>query len=146
MTPEKASEREVDLKIELLSVHVLHINEDEDEDEIQDGIEVTLQCPPWSGPIGIKNWVNLDITSLETNEYWDRFPELIEIGTAEDSGIWQQILWEIEGTFIIPEGMPISEAVERLLFDLDIYHDFSEDQVHVDDVRYFQILSASELV
>jgi hypothetical protein len=138
-------ELEVDLRIELLSVHVLRINSSEDEEIVQDGLDVTLHLPPWSGPVGLKD-LDIDVTSFQTNEYWDEFPELIEEALREDSGIWQQTLWKVSGIFLIPGELPISSAVQQLQFDLDFHHNFTEDQLEIDDDYYFKVLTFSQII
>lgn len=144
MTSTNSKEIESQLRIELVSVHVLRIGKNEDEELIQDGVEVTLQIPPWSGPVGLRDW-DYNAESIETNEYWGEFPEIMEIAMKENSGIWQQIFWKVEGVFLIPADLTFLEAANRILFSLEINHNFSEEQLEIDDAQYIKVLSVEEI-
>jgi hypothetical protein len=137
-------EIESQLRIELVSVHVLRIGIDEDEELIQDGVEVTLQIPPWSGPVGLKDW-DFKADSIETNDYWEEFPKVMEIALKENSGIWQQMFWKVEGSFLIPSDLTILQAANQILFRLDINHNFSDEQLEIDDDQYIKVLSVEEI-
>lgn len=96
--------KSVKLKISLVSVHVFEITEGEDEETILDGIEVYLNLIAGETKIGLDK-ESLDISSTFTNDYWESIPDIALRAQQADYGVWQQMIWDIEGNFEIFEGM-----------------------------------------
>ena len=130
----------IKLRISLVSVHVLKIADGEDEEAIQDGIKVFLNLRAGETKIGL-DYESLKISSIFTNDYWDSIPELAVRAEQDDHGIWQQMIWEIEGDFSILDGMSAQDAAESISWELDFEHDFTEEQIE-EPTQYFKVLDA----
>ncbi len=131
------------MKVSLLTVHVLEISADEDEDEIQDGIEVFLELLAGETRIGL-NFDSLLIDSTFTDSYWDSIPHILELAEKSDYGIWQQMIWNVEGDFEVPNGVSAETAAQSIGWNLDFDHDFDENQLNV-SVQFHHLLSAEYL-
>jgi hypothetical protein len=131
----------VKLRISLVSVHVLVIADGEDEEAIQDGIEVFLNLPAGETKIGL-DYESLKIDSTFTNDYWESIPNLAILAKEADYGIWQQIIWNLEGSFEILDGMSAQEAAESISWELNFEHQFTEEQIE-EPTQYFKVLDAS---
>lgn len=132
----------VKLRILLVSVHVFEITDGEDEETILDGIEVYLDLIAGETKIGIDK-ESLDINSTFTNDYWESIPDIALRAQQADYGIWQQMIWDIEGNFEIFEGMSAQVAAESISWDLYFEHEFTEDQIEDSSVQFFKVLEAS---
>jgi hypothetical protein len=131
------------LRITLVSVHVLNITAGEDEEAIQAGIEVFLNPIAGETKIGL-SYESLDIGSTFTNDYWDSIPEVATWADQDDHGIWQQMIWEIEGDFELLDGMSAKVAAESIAWELIFEHDFTDEQLE-DPIQYFKVLDAAFL-
>lgn len=132
----------ISLKISLLTVHVLEIAESQDQDLIQDGIEVFLSPIAQQTAIGLVH-DSLRISSSQTNDYWDKIPELLEMAEKDKSGIWQQTLWQVQGDYLIPKGMAFGKAAESISWEIYIEHEFADDLVSMS--RYYWHLISVEV-
>jgi len=131
----------VNLRISLVTVHVLEIAAGEDEEAIQSGIEVYLNLIAGETKIGL-DYQSLQIDEAFTNDYWDSIPELDKLAQQDNHGIWQQMIWNIEGKFKILDGMSALEAAESISWDLIFEHEFTEDQLEIPS-QYFKVLDAA---
>jgi hypothetical protein len=131
------------LQIKLLSVHTLDISPEEDEEAIQDGIEVFLNLVAGETKIGL-DYESLTISSTFTNAYWELMPDLSIQADQDQHGIWQQMIWEIEGEFRILDGMSAEEAAASISWELIFQHDFTEEQIE-EPTQYFKVLGAEIL-
>jgi hypothetical protein len=131
----------VNLRISLVTVHVLEIAAGEDEEAIQGGIEVYLNLIAGETKIGL-DYKSLQIDEAFTNDYWDSIPELDKLAQQDNHGIWQQMIWNIEGKFKILDGMSALEAAESISWDLIFEHEFTEDQLEMPS-QYFKVLDAA---
>jgi hypothetical protein len=133
----------VKLRISLVSVHVLIIADGEDEEAIQAGIEVYLNLLAGETKIGL-DYESLEISSEFTNDYWESIPDVAARADQDDHGIWQQMIWDIEGDFEILTGMSAQVAAESISWELIFEHQFTEQQVEDPaQVQYFKVLEAS---
>lgn len=130
----------IKLRISLVSVHVLKIADGEDEEVIQDGIKVFLNILAGETKIGL-DYESLKISSTFTNDYWDSIPELAVRAEQDDHGIWQQMIWDIEGDFSILDGMSAQDAAESISWELNFEHDFTDEQIE-EPTQYFKVLDA----
>lgn len=133
--------KNVKLKISLVSVHVLVITDGEDEEAIQDGIEIYLNLLAGETKIGL-DYESLNISSTFTNDYWASMPDIALRAQQADYGIWQQMIWDIEGNFEIFEGMAAQVAAESISWELNFEHEFTEEQIE-EPIQYFKVLEAS---
>jgi len=131
----------VNLRISLVTVHVLEIAAGEDEEAIQGGIEVYLNLIAGETKIGLY-YKSLQIDEAFTNDYWDSIPELDKLAQQDNHGIWQQMIWNIEGKFKILDGMSALEAAESISWELIFEHEFTEDQLEMPS-QYFKVLDAA---
>lgn len=131
----------VSLKISLVSVHLLVITDGEDEEAIQDRIEVYLNLLAGETKIGL-DYESLNISSTFTNDYWESIPEIAIRAQQDDHGIWQQMIWDIEGNFVIFEGMSAQVAAESISWELNFEHEFTEKQME-EPSQFFKVLEAS---
>jgi hypothetical protein len=134
-------DKNVKIRISLVSVHVLIIADGEDEEAIQDGIEVFLNLLAGETKIGL-DYESLKISSTFTNDYWESIPEVAAWAQQDDHGIWQQIIWDVEGDFEILAGMSAQVAAESISWELIFEHQFTEEQVE-EPAQYFKVLEAS---
>ena len=134
-------DKNVKIRISLVSVHVLLIADGEDEEAIQDGIEVFLNLLAGETKIGL-DYESLKISSTFTNDYWESIPEVAAWAQQDDHGIWQQIIWDVEGDFEILAGMSAQVAAESISWELIFEHQFTEEQVE-EPAQYFKVLEAS---
>jgi hypothetical protein len=135
--------KSVRLKISLVSVHVLVITDGEDEQAIQEGIEVYLNLLAGETKIGL-DYESLNISSTFTNDYWESIPDIALLADQDDYGIWQQVIWDIEGNFEIFEGMSAQVAAESISWELNLEHEFTEEQIEVPS-QFFKVLEASNI-
>jgi hypothetical protein len=131
------------LRISLVSVHVLQITAGEDEEAIQDGIEIFLNPIAGETKIGL-DYESLKISSTFTNDYWESIPEIAQRAQQDDHGIWQQMIWDIEGDFELLDGMSARVAAESISWELIFEHDFTDEQIE-DPIQYFKVLDAAIL-
>ena len=131
----------VKLRISLITVHVLEIATGEDEEAIQDGIEVFLNLIAGETRIGL-DYESLVISSRFTNAYWESIPELSSQADKDQHGIWQQMIWDIEGEFEILDGMSAEEAAASISWELMFQHSFTEEQIE-EPTQYFKVLNAA---
>ena len=131
------------LRISLVSVHVLQITAGEDEEAIQDGIEIFLNPIAGETKIGL-HYESLKISSTFTNDYWESIPEIALRAQQDDHGIWQQMIWDIEGDFELLDGMSARVAAESISWELIFEHDFTDEQIE-DPIQYFKVLDAAIL-
>ena len=134
--------KSVKLKISLVSVHVFEITEGEDEETILDGIEVYLNLIAGETKIGFDK-ESLDISSTFTNDYWESIPDIALRAQQADYGVWQQMIWDIEGNFEIFEGMSAQTVAESISWELFFEHEFTEEQIEDSSVQFFRVLDAS---
>ena len=134
-------DKDVKLRISLVSVHVLIIADGEDEEAIQDGIEVFLNLPAGETKIGL-DYESLKINLTFTNDYWESIPDIAVRAEQADYGIWQQIIWDIEGNFQILDGMSAQDAAESISWELIFEHQFTEEQIE-EPTQYFKVLDAA---
>ncbi len=131
------------LRISLVSVHVLQITAGEDEEAIQDGIEIFLNPIAGETKIGL-HYESLKISSTFTNDYWELIPEIALRAQQDDHGIWQQMIWDIEGDFELLDGMSARVAAESISWELIFEHVFTDEQIE-DPIQYFKVLDAAIL-
>lgn len=131
------------LHIKLLSVHTLDISPGEDEEAIQDGIEVFLNLIAGETKIGL-DYESLKISATFTNAYWEFIPELLVRAQQDADGIWQQMIWDVEGEFGILDGMSAEEAAVSISWELIFEHSFTEEQIE-EPIQYFKVLDAEIL-
>lgn len=131
----------VRLRILLVSVHVLVITDGEDKEAIQGGIEVYLNLLAGETKIGLDK-ESLNINSTFTNDYWESIPDIALRAEQDDYGIWQQMIWDIEGNFEIFEGMSAQDAAESISWELNFEHEFTEEQIE-EPYQFFKVLEAS---
>jgi len=134
--------KSVRLKISLVSVHVLEITDGEDEEAILNGIEVYLNLLAGETKIGL-DYESLDISSTFTNDYWESIPDIALLADQADYGIWQQVIWDVEGNFEIFEGMSAQVAAESISWEINLEHEFTEEQIEGSFVSFFKVLEAS---
>ena len=131
------------LRISLISVHVLQITAGEDEEAIQDGIEIFLNLRAGETKIGL-DYESLKISSTFTNDYWESIPEIAVRAQEDDHGIWQQMIWEIEGNFELLDGMSAKVAAESISWELFFEHNFTDEQIE-EPTQYFKVIDAAIL-
>jgi hypothetical protein len=131
----------VRLRISLLSVHVLQIAAGEDEEAIQDGIEIFLNPIAGETRLGL-DYESLQISSEFTNDFWEQLPEVAKLAQQDNHGIWQQMIWEIEGNFEIHQGMSAEIAANSIGWELSFEHAFTEEQLE-EPIQYFKVITAS---
>jgi hypothetical protein len=71
-------------------------------------------------------------------------PDLSIQADQDQHGIWQQMIWEIEGEFRILDGMSAEEAAASISWELIFQHDFTEEQIE-EPTQYFKVLGAEIL-
>jgi hypothetical protein len=128
------------LKITLLTIGILEIDEGVDEDTALEDLE--FFCEP-----GEDTTIDYDPMSLlaswsMTNDFWNLVPDLERECDADEERIWQQIIWEIEGDFVIPFGQ---NSLIDFMTDCMGCNLWIETQFDVNLVEYhFKIISVSE--
>ncbi len=133
----------VRLRISLLSVHVLRMADGEDEEAIQDGIEIFLNPIAGETRIGL-DYESLQISSEFTNDFWGQVPEIAKLAQQDNHGIWQQMIWDIEGNFEILQGMSPEIAANSICWELNFEHDFTDEQLE-EPIQYFKVITASQV-
>jgi hypothetical protein len=129
------------LKITLLTIGILEIDDGIDENAALEDLEFFYEP-------GEDATIDYDPKSLlaswsMTNDFWNLVPDLERECDADEERIWQQIIWEIEGDFIIPLGQ--SSLIDFITSSLGC-NLWIETQFEVDLVEYhFKIISVSEL-
>ena len=129
------------LKITLLTIGILEIGEGVDEDAVFKDLE--FFCEP-----GDDATIGYDPNSLlaswrMTNDFWNLVPDLEQQCDADEERIWQQIIWEIKGDFVIPQGQ--GSLVDFITSSMGC-NLWIETEFEVNLVEYhFRIISVNEL-
>ena len=130
------------LKITLLTVGVLEIADDVNEEEALEDVE--FFCEPGEDAI-----IDYDPNSLiaswrMTNDFWHLVPDLERECDADEERIWQQIIWQLEGDFVIPQDQNSLSDYLQASMGCNLW---IETQYEVNLVEYhFKIISVSELL
>lgn len=132
--------KQVELRIYLLTIHVCYPAEYIDRSSLQENIDVLLNPIAGETSIGL-DYRSLVISSEFTSDFWDHVPELASRANEDVAGIWQQMIWEVEGEFEIPAGMSSIEAASSISWNLEFQYEFSDEEIEIGSY-FFHILSS----